>query len=230
MRIGIIVAMQKELHLLLGLLGENVEVLQAAGRTFYRGSYAGHDIVATTCGIGKVNAALGADALIREFAPGLVINTGVAGGVGRQGAGILDVVVGERVAYHDVWCGSGHPHGMVEGLPRFYEGALELVDPAVWTRDDAPLRGLIASGDMFISRPEEVEAIRTLYPEVSAVDMESAAIAQTCYLRGVAFMAVRVISDTPGAADNISQYADFWEDAPRESMDTLALILRNIAD
>lgn len=228
MKIGIIVAMQKELHLLLGLLGENVEVLKADGRTYYRGHIGRHEITASTCGIGKVNAALGADSMIREFAPQLVINTGVAGGVGHAGAGILDVVVGERVAYHDVWCGSGHPHGLVEGLPHFYEGALGLVGPEVWAMDKAPTRGLIASGDMFISRPEEVEAIRALYPDVCAVDMESAAIAQTCHLRGVPFLSVRVISDTPGAADNISQYADFWEDAPRESMDTLALLLENI--
>ncbi|MDE5981848.1 MAG: hypothetical protein K2G92_01900 [Duncaniella sp.] len=75
-----------------------------------------------------------------------------------------------------------------------------------------------------------IEFIRSIYPDVKAVDMESAAIAQVCHLKGVLFYCMRVISDTPGGADNISQYENFWEDAPRQTFDILHTLLSRISD
>lgn len=223
MKIGIIVAMSKEMALLLPLL-EGAAVTQADGVEFHTGHIGQHDIVAMQCGIGKVNAAVGAVTLINNFAPELVMNTGVAGGAGAA-AGILDVVVADRIAYHDVWCGPGTEPGDAAGCPRFFA-----TSPAVLALDGVKpgkgvKRGLIASGDIFVSRPEEVERIKGMYPDVLAIDMESAAIAQVCYLKGVPFACLRVISDTPGAAENISQYENFWEDAPRH---TFALLSKAI--
>lgn len=222
MKIAIIVAMQKELHLLLGRMGkDDVQLVTVDSHPYYIGTLAGHEIVATVCGIGKVNAALTTDSAIRNFKPDLVINTGVAGGVGAQGVGVLDVIVADAVAYHDVWCGPGTVWGEAAGCPRLLpvDGRLVEVDiPGV-------KRGVIASGDIFVSRPEEVEHILSVFPEAMAVDMESGAIAQVCFLNGVPFGAVRVMSDTPGAADNISQYENFWEDAPRHTFEALTALL-----
>ncbi len=214
MKIGIIVAMGKELRLLLPMLDAPEEITEG-GFTFHRGSLGPHEVIAMQCGIGKVSAALGTLTLINRFSPSLIINTGVAGGTGG-GAGIMDVVVGERVAYHDVWCGPGTEWGQAAGCPAFFHSDEALTALSVF---DAPgvHRGLIASGDIFVSRPEEVARFRELYPDVLAVDMESAAIAQTCYLNRVPFLVMRVISDTPGGADNIAQYEDFWERAPEHT-------------
>lgn len=71
--------MDKELQLLLPMLNGLTEI---EGGRYYTGTLAGHDIIVTKCGIGKVNAALGAAALIDTYAPDMVINTGVAGGTG----------------------------------------------------------------------------------------------------------------------------------------------------
>ena len=65
-----------------------------------------------------------------------------------------------------------------------------------------------------------------MYPDAVAVDMESAAIAQVCHMKGVPFVAIRVISDTPGKADNFAQYVNFWEDAPERTFGTLTDLLR----
>ncbi len=221
MKIGIIVAMEKELNLLLHLL-ENKTEITVDNKTLHIGTIGSNEVAITRCGIGKVNAAVGAVALIDSFHPALVINTGVAGGVGAD-AGVLDVVVADAVAYHDFWC-LGEEWGRVPDCPRLFRTAslqVDFQDPTVKT-------GLIASGDLFVSRPEEVEHIRSLYPDVQAVDMESAAIAQVCYLKNVPFYCLRVISDTPGGDDNISQYEYFWEDAPRHSFNVLQRILLNI--
>lgn len=41
---------------------------------------------------------------------------------------------------------------------------------------------------------------------------------------------MRVISDTPGGADNISQYENFWEDAPKRTFEILHTLLSRISD
>lgn len=223
--VAFIVAMQKELDLLLPLISDLSS--EVTGRqTIYRGTMCGLSVAAMKCGIGKVNAALGAQALIDKCAPRLIINTGVAGGAGN-GAGILDVVVGSRVAYHDVWCGPGTVPGEASGCPLFFEADSELLSLPALAEGPGVVHGLICSGDIFVSRREEVERIRSLFPDVNAIDMESASIAQTCWLNGVRFISIRVVSDTPGAADNISQYETFWEDAPRHTFERVVAMIKD---
>lgn len=226
MNIGIIVAMDKELSLLLPLI-EDCRRTRCNDYEFYTGCLGRHEVTAMKCGIGKVNAAIGTLTLIDNFHPQLVINSGVAGGTGH-GASILDVVVATEVAYHDVWCGPGTIDGQAAGCPPRFACAitpamLESMDMA-----DKVKSGLIASGDIFVSRPDDITRILSLYPEAVAVDMESAAIAQVCYIKNVPFVCVRVVSDTPGAADNIAQYENFWEDAPRHTFETFKAIIAKI--
>ena len=195
MRIGIIVAMRKELDLLLPLL-HNSEESRMGGMEFHRGTIGVHDVMVMQCGIGKVNAAMGALMLVNHFAPHYVINSGVAGGADLS-VHVMDVVAGARVAYHDVWCG--------------------------------PDKGLICSGDWFVDKKEDVNRIKGSFADALAVDMESGAIAQVCHLCKVPFLALRVISDSPGAShDNTRQYLDFWTDAPRETFKLVQEIINNL--
>ena len=119
MKIGIIVAMRKELDLLLPLLHDSEES-HMSGFEFHCGKMGGHDVMVMQCGIGKVNAAMGALMLVNNFSPNYVINTGVAGGADKS-VSVMDVVAGARVAYHDVWCGPESELGRVQGLPLYFE-------------------------------------------------------------------------------------------------------------
>lgn len=214
MKIGIIVAMRKELDLLLPLLNDSEES-RMAGFEFHRGKMGKHDVMVMQCGIGKVNAAMGTLTLINAFLPDFVINSGVAGGADST-VSVMDIVAGARVAYHDVWCGPESELGQVQGLPLYFEGAERLLQ--LLPVQDNLHKGLICSGDQFIDTMESVKRIKNNFSEALAVDMESGAIAQVCYLCKVPFLALRVISDSPGAShDNTRQYMDFWTDAPRES-------------
>ncbi len=214
MRIGIIVAMRKELDLLLPLL-HNSEQSRMSGFEFHRGTVGVHDVMVMQCGIGKVNAAMGTLMLVNHFDPNYVINSGVAGG-SDMSVKVMDVVAGARVAYHDVWCGPESELGRVQGLPLYFEGASALLN-LIPDRPEIH-KGLICSGDQFIDRKEDVDRIKGNFPDALAVDMESGAIAQVCHQCGVPFLALRVISDSPGAShDNTRQYLDFWTDAPRET-------------
>ena len=218
--IGIIVAMEKELRLLKPLL-TGMREFSKDRYGFYIGTIGDHQVVVMKSGIGKVNAALATQCLIENFAPKFIINSGVAGGVGGT-AGIMDVVVATKIAYSDVWCGPGTVWGEAAECPLYFE-----THPVGGIKEDSSTvkYGLICSSDKFISKVEEVESIRKHFPDVMAVDMESGAIAQTCYLNKTPFAVIRVVSDTPGNDDNISQYEDFWQKAPEATFDIIKEIL-----
>lgn len=222
MTIGIIVAMDKEMALLRNIINDPVEE-HAAGKTFISGNIGETRVVAMQCGIGKVNAAIGGTLLINRYAPDAVINTGVAG-AGDARVAVGDVVVGERVAYHDVWCGPESVFNAVQGLPLYYSGAESLLNAL--PQDKHIHRGLICSGDWFVDTMERASAIKEAYPDVLAVDMESGSLAQTCHVLGVPFLSLRVISDSPLAShDNTADYTSFWDDAPQHTFDIVRAML-----
>ncbi len=213
--------MQKEQALILPLLSDATTV-SSGSITYHRGFIGENEVAVMQCGIGKVNAAVGAVSLIDAFAPDLVINTGVAAGAGDEVA-VMDMVIADRLVHHDFWC-IGEEWGHVPGSPRFFPAKL----PAIKETDGVKV-GLIASGELFISSKNEVDTIRGHFPDVMAIDMESAAIAQVCNLRGVPFMCMRVISDSPWCShDNSRQYEDFWQEAPQKSFAIVKEILNSI--
>lgn len=198
-RIGIIVAMDKEFKQLQQLFSdEQVRVIK--------------------CGIGKVNAALGAQQLINEFHPDCIISSGCAGGNGDD-VEVQDVVVSNELTYHDVYCGTAidneTQYGQVQGLPARYQADAYLLKTAremqLESSQIALHEGLIVTGDWFVDSREKMRSIVEKFPDAKAVDMESCAIAQTCWLNKVPFISFRVISDIPLRDTDASQYHHFWE-------------------
>lgn len=225
MKILILTAMDKEMQLVLNLLHQPVEII-IDGVSAFQGYIDSHEIIVSKCGIGKVNAALKTLTLIRAISPDLVINSGVAGGAGVP---VGTLLIADKVAYDDVWCGPGTTYGEADGFPLFFlpsDRILQISKAGI--RDNEVCFGLICSGDKFISTHEEISFIRTHFPEVKAVDMESAAIAQACYFTGTPFAIIRVVSDTPGEGENISQYQDFWKDAPHKTFKAVKTIIEAI--
>jgi len=202
-KIGIIVAMDKELQQLKQLFSaENVRVEK--------------------CGIGKVNAALGAQRMINEFHPDIIISSGCAGGNGDD-INIQDVIVSREVTYHDVYCGRAIDdttvYGQVQGLPARYAADPHLLEKAKALNIEGIKihDGLIVTGDWFVDSKEKMRSIIEKFPEAKAVDMESCAIAQTCYINKVPFISFRVISDIPLRDTDASQYHDFWNTIAEQS-------------
>lgn len=225
MKILILSAMDKEQSLLLSEMGET-EKMDVNGVTAYRGTIGGHDVYAAKCGIGKVNSALNTYRLIEGISPDFVVNSGVAGGV--DGAlGVGTVLIPTHVAHHDVWCGPGTNYGAADGYDRYFLPDEAFIEKGkdIFKEDASVNFGLICSGDKFIHQVEEVEEIKRNFPEAKAVDMESASISQTCTMMGVPFAIVRVMSDTPGAEENISQYENFWGEAPERTFRCLVKLI-----
>ncbi|MBP9998706.1 MAG: 5'-methylthioadenosine/S-adenosylhomocysteine nucleosidase [Bacteroidales bacterium] len=205
--VAITCAMDKELTLV-----RDLALKQADKRIFCRKS-----------GIGKVNAALTADSLIREHRPDIVLSIGCAGTF-QPGLKECDAVVAERVAYHDVWCGEGNVPGQVDGFPLFFECEKSLVDAACAALPEAH-RGLLISGDQFFISEEEDLRQKGMYPDALAVDMEGAAVAQVCHLHGIPFLAVKIISDTHLDGKQAQHYEGFWQDMAGKSFAAVEKVL-----
>lgn len=206
MKIGVIVAMEKELRQLRDVFSED-------------------EVVVQQCGIGKVNAAIGTMEMIGRHHPDIIISTGCAGGHG-EGVRVQDVVVSTELCYHDVYCGMALgkvEYGQVQGMPARFQADPMLLEVAsalsldeerpdsVSTHRPTLHQGLIVTGDWFVDSREKMREILGHFPEAKAVDMESAAIAQTCYRMGVPFISFRTISDLPLQDVDASMYHNFWD-------------------
>ena len=231
-KLGIIGAMDIEIQ----MLKENMEKLtvkEKAGTEYYEGVLNGLPVVLVRCGIGKVNAAIGAQVLCDCFDVTHIVNTGIAGSLcALQDIG--DLVVSRDVMHHDFDCVAfGYPMCMIPGMPQSFPADAQLMEFARQAAEQVNpghvRQGRIASGDQFVADKALKEQIisRT---EALCTEMEGAAIAQTAYRNGIPFVILRAISDK---ADDSAQmdYPTFEAQAARRCAQvvmTLAQKLINI--
>ena len=201
MKIGVIVAMDKEYNQLKAL-----------------GDINGKEIIVEKCGIGKVNSALGALEMIKQHKPDLIISSGCAGGADTS-LNVGDVVVASSCVYHDAYCGENCEFGQILGMPARFDAPKEFVDKAlslntVFAQQGSELKvksGLTVSGEWFVDSQDKMRSIMEHFTEATAVDMESCSIAQTCYKYNVPFVSFRIISDVPLKDHKAQMYFDFWD-------------------
>ena len=225
--IAILTAMSVEHRQILAMLSE-VREEKHGPHTYSIGRLGSGRIVLLQCGIGKVNATAGVVDLILHYQPSCVVSTGVAGGIDSR-LQVMDVVAGTHTCHHDVWCGDGYAPGQVQGLPARFEGDPELLRKAGSMEADVRIvPGLILTGDRFITDRSEQQALKQAHPDALAVDMESAAIAQACYLYAVPFVSFRIISDTPGAEGHFQQYLNFWQTMADKSFSVTRTFLSSL--
>ena len=214
--VAIVAAMQQELGALLALMPDEQRV-RVAGRDFWVGHLHGQPVVAVLSRIGKVAAAVTASVLLERFGVRAIVFTGVAGGL-APGVNVGDVVVATELLQHDMDASPIFPRHEVPlmGLSRFAaDAAISDALAQVVTnvlRDPVALigqegvdefglssprvhRGLLVSGDRFVSTTAESAALQRELPDALAVEMEGAAVAQVCHDYGVPFAAMRTISD-----------------------------------
>ncbi len=199
--IGVIAAMQIEIDALKERL-ENSGTVTVSGIDYVCGSLHGKRVIAAKCGIGKVFAALCAQTMIIRFAPDCIINTGVAGALNPD-LRIGDIVIGEKTVQHDMDTSPiGDPVGLVSGINVVFFESNKTVTEAIRKSAEelgyAHRCGIIACGDRFVADNATKDTIVSNFA-ADACDMESAAMAQACYINNVPFGSIRAISD--GADD-----------------------------
>jgi adenosylhomocysteine nucleosidase len=206
-RTAIVSAMREELH----ALHEdfyNATVQRVAGRDFHLGTLHGRAALLVLSGIGKVAAATTTALLLDRFEVDAVLFTGVAGGLGED-VKVGDVVIGDALLQHDLDASPIFPRWQVPltGKSRFDADAgwSDTLARAAQRSGHAVHRGLIVSGDRFVSTSAESAALRAALPDALAVEMEGAAVAQVCHDFARPFAIMRTISDR---ADD-SAHGDF---------------------
>ena len=229
MKTGIIVAMQKEFDLVAQNL-TNKKEQDLRHIHFVEGFLEGQEIVLMKSGMGKVNASAATVEMINNFHPSRIINTGIAGALDKS-LSVMDVVIAQQTTYHDAWYGEGNIYGQVQGLPARFTADKTLLNAVHSLKTDLKIHlGLTVSGDQFITQLDELQNIKAKFPEALAVDMESNAIAQICYLYNTPFLSVRLISDTPGITNHAEQYQNFWSLAPEKSFNILEQLVQTPED
>jgi len=231
-KVGIIGAMEQEIAILRDALVGRVDH-KLAGFDIYTGKLGNVEVVLLQSGIGKVNASVSTALMLQAFTPDCVINTGSAGGF-DESLDVGDIVISSELIHHDVDVTAfGYELGQMARMPVTYipdELLAETAQSCIESVAGAnAVRGMIATGDTFMSDPTKVAQIKTLFPKVKAVEMEAAAIAQTCYLFETPFIVVRALSDIAGKSSNLS-FADFIETASTHSANMVQAIIAKLVN
>lgn len=227
MKIGIIAAMEEELELLVENL-EDKSQETVLSNVYYSGRYGEHELVLVQSGVGKVMSAMSVAILVESFKVDAIINTGSAGAV-ATGLNVGDVVVADTLVYHDVdLTAFGYDYGQMSMQPLYFHSDKTFVSTfeAVLSKEEMTSKvGLIATGDSFIAGQEKIDVIKGHFPQVLAVEMEGAAIAQAAQATGKPFVVVRAMSDTAAHDANIT-FDEFIIEAGKRSAQVLMAFLK----
>ena len=216
-RLGIISALQEEQA---GLITQmlDVKIITRGKRNYVQGSLWGIDCVCVLSRLGKVASAATAAMLIERFDVSHLLFTGVAGSADPK-VRVGDIVIASELVQHDMDTRPLFPRFEIPltGLSRFpsdretnrylLEAATHFLDQDLLTEISEENRvnfnlhqprihqGLIASGDEFIASMLRLQELKLDLPDLLAVEMEGAAVAQVCHEFGVPFSVIRTISD-----------------------------------
>ncbi len=228
MKIGIIGAMQMEVDELKEALSNTTNV-EYSGVTFVCGKMNEVEVVAAVCGVGKVFAAICAEAMILKFGVDMVINIGVAGSLTKD-LGVLDVALADQVVQHDMDTSPiGDPVGLLSGINEIFlktdAKMRTLMQECLEDKQIKYLVGTVATGDQFIATDEKRVWIRNHFGAIAA-EMEGGSIGHVCYINKVPFLILRSISDSDGGA---MDYQTFAEKAAIQSIEVVVEFIQKAA-
>lgn len=197
MKIGIVAAMELELlplmeHFL------TVKSFEYAGKTFWISSKNTHQLIFLCSGQGKTNSAMYTQLLIEKFSPDIVLNIGICGGI-TSSCSQSDLYLGEKYCHYDIrkkQSLSKFPNRLFFPADEHLIACFSAIDPSV-------KRGIFGTGEGFVASDHQKKRLIDDF-KIDCVDMESAAVAQCCYLNDVRFLSIRVVADDggPNAAKN----------------------------
>ncbi|WP_295730124.1 5'-methylthioadenosine/adenosylhomocysteine nucleosidase [uncultured Limosilactobacillus sp.] len=218
MKFGIICAMPEELKELLDHL-ENKRANEIGGKKYYTGLISGQTVILVESGIGKVEAGITTEHLITDFAADVIINSGSAGGIGENQQ-VGDIVISTETAYHDADARAfDYVYGQLPGQPARFKASPKWGNALANAGEKTGLKiekGLIVSGDQFVSSKEAVAKIKEYFPDALSAEMEGAAVGQVATDHEVPYVVVRAMSDT-GDEDAGVSFDEFIIEAGRRS-------------
>lgn len=229
--VGVIGAMKPEIDALKPRL-ENGGAVTVSGVEFVYGELFGMNVVAAQCGVGKVFAAICAEAMIVSFEPNVIVNAGVGGSLTDKldigGAGIASAVV-----QHDMdTTPLGDPKGLISGINKVYfdcdEECADLLTEAAKAHGIPCERGVIASGDCFVNSSAKRQELRDDFSAI-VCEMESGAIGHVCFVNDTPFCVLRTISDN-GDDESHNDYQQSLAKAAAAELEILDSFLEKLGE
>ena len=227
--IGIIGALADEVAELISNL-ECHEIKRLGSVDFHTGRIFGKSVVIAKCGVGKVFAAICAEAMIIGFSPKLIVNTGVGGALAR-GLSVTDTVIADKLVQHDMDTSAiGDPVGLISGINKvWFETDERERDILLRAADKLGLKASVApvaSGDRFIADKADKDRIVQNFG-ASVCEMEGAAIAHTAFVNDTPFAVIRAISDSADEGSSMD-YMTFMPIAAKNSAALTLELIREI--
>ena len=195
--IGAVIAMQSEAEIMLSEM-KIERTLKISGKQVFVGVAYGKQTVVCICGVGKVNAALGAQLLISKFDVKLLLNFGVAGGL-NQDTELCNVYrISEAVQFDfDLVQLNG---GKIGTLDEYEENYLKLNDLGFPFETKK-----LGTSDRFNDSPDDYKLL-TEELQADIRDMEGCAIVQAALCAQLPVYAFKAISDVAGSGSTTEQY------------------------
>ena len=165
---------------------------------YLEGKINNKDVVLIQGGIGAATTVMLITLLRTKYDIEYVVNVGTAGGVANKGLKTRDVVISDNLAYYDADVTAfGYKVGQMAGCPRAFKADDKLI--AIIKEQNPSFKvGDMLSGDNFVcDKHNPNEYIKENFSDMNILttDMESTALANTCYLLKIPFVVVRVVSD-----------------------------------
>ena len=224
MKIGIVIADNEEYNPLLTRaleMGGTTGLIR--GRDCVKWNIGDKEIIATYCGIGKVNAATATAYLIADEKCEIILNAGLSGAMSGVHRG--ELIAGESYVECDFDVTPiGYPLGAKPGQDYIWQADDRLL--AIAMTIPGMKQGKLGCGDFFLTDSAKKELYIDTFG-VNAFDMETGAIASVCHYAGVPFFAFRKCSDN---ADDtaMDDYTDMNDGKNIILADILLEILKKI--
>lgn len=192
-KIGMIVAMSKELKSYFETLGDLVELDEKVYDVWKASAY-GNELYIVKSGVGEISAAAATQYLLTKFNVDLVINFGVCGKLSSD-LKLLDTVVVKSVVHYqfDTSEIDGTAPGVYMNNSPYISADNRLIDQLL-SLDDTIKTAVCASGDLFVSRKEDKEMLIKNFG-ADICEMESAGILITCLKNDVPCILIKSVSD-----------------------------------
>lgn len=219
-KIGLVIAMEKEMEMIKGHLGKTVKVDVFAGKPLYINEFRGKKLYLAVSSVGEIAAAAATQMLIDRYDVDIVINFGLAGALNEKLKRGQFVLAGAIVHYD---FDTSALDNCEVGRYMEFDGVRLPIDvkyaDILSRRYELP-RVTVCSGDKFIGdRIKKEWLIDSFGGDIC--EMEAAGIALTSIRSGVPALFIKVISDNADE-NSTTDFGDFLKISATTAGDMLA--------
>ena len=230
--IAVIGAMDEEISGIRNNL-KNSKTIQKNDFVITKGTLGDKNIILIKSGVGKVAASTTTQFIIDNYKPVYTVNIGIAGSLSPDiKAG--DIIIANRLVQHDFDVTAfGNPKGYIDNgvepnKPTIFNSDKKLVEKFKKELELNQNKNIklctIATGDIFVNQEKQKRAIRDEF-NADAIDMESAAIAQTAQRNNVPLIVIKTISDSEN--NSVSEYKNNKKTAAAKTALSVLYVLNN---